>query len=528
MDFADVIALLRRELRLEREMRKADDGVHRRADFVAHVREEHGFHLRGFLGFHLGLAQFGCALLHGLLQILIQFRQTLLPRPDFARHFLETARKFAQFVAALREFAQHFLLEISLLNGGCGARETQERTTEAAGDECDNHHHGQQSCDTDERGSDGQLAHGREDFILLDVEDNLPASQWRGRPVNAPLLAIHRGFCESLGFRCHRFSTGSGLYIGAGKTFAEHEFFLQMHNDLPRPADKEDEFVGAAPPVFLRPAQPGRPHHRAEPVQGQVHGGDAEEVRAGIEHGHHQSHHGDIGSAFIKVRFRNVKAPGFLGAAIPFPFRVVIVVIQPHLIRPALAIHPRHCVRFAPVFVFESHGEAVGFICRHLGKELGHEGNHAGVGLATHGQLAAGRAARQHAHARNEIVHLARGGANLGHGLGVGLLLQFGAGGAVVEPHGQSENQPGGKANAKLKPTGDAVMGKDMFHTEIHRGNLLAHPEPVAAQTMVGTGQISTFRQKVTSKDVSVGQMRQPSCLGLNSSSVDERMEPEE
>ena len=41
VDLADVVALLRRELGLEREVRQADDGVHRRADFVAHVRQEH-------------------------------------------------------------------------------------------------------------------------------------------------------------------------------------------------------------------------------------------------------------------------------------------------------------------------------------------------------------------------------------------------------------------------------------------------------------------------------------------------------
>ena len=50
VDLADVVALLGGELGLEREVRQADDGVHRRADLVAHVREEHGLHLRGFLG----------------------------------------------------------------------------------------------------------------------------------------------------------------------------------------------------------------------------------------------------------------------------------------------------------------------------------------------------------------------------------------------------------------------------------------------------------------------------------------------
>ena len=58
VDLADVVALLGVERRLEREVREADDGVHRRADFVAHVRQEHGLHLRGFLGLLLGREDF--------------------------------------------------------------------------------------------------------------------------------------------------------------------------------------------------------------------------------------------------------------------------------------------------------------------------------------------------------------------------------------------------------------------------------------------------------------------------------------
>ena len=49
VDLADVVALLRGvSVGLERQMRQADDGVHRRADLVAHVREEHRLHFRGF------------------------------------------------------------------------------------------------------------------------------------------------------------------------------------------------------------------------------------------------------------------------------------------------------------------------------------------------------------------------------------------------------------------------------------------------------------------------------------------------
>jgi len=49
----DIIALLRRELGFEGEMREPDDGIHRRADFMTHVGEEHGLHLSGLLGLFL-------------------------------------------------------------------------------------------------------------------------------------------------------------------------------------------------------------------------------------------------------------------------------------------------------------------------------------------------------------------------------------------------------------------------------------------------------------------------------------------
>ncbi len=59
----DVVALLRRERRLQREMRQPDDRVHRRADLVAHVGEEHRLHLGRFLGFLFGFGQ-----MHALLR----------------------------------------------------------------------------------------------------------------------------------------------------------------------------------------------------------------------------------------------------------------------------------------------------------------------------------------------------------------------------------------------------------------------------------------------------------------------------
>ena len=54
VDFADIIALLGIERRLQREMGETDDGVHRGADLVAHICEEirlrTGRVLRGVLG----------------------------------------------------------------------------------------------------------------------------------------------------------------------------------------------------------------------------------------------------------------------------------------------------------------------------------------------------------------------------------------------------------------------------------------------------------------------------------------------
>ncbi len=121
--------------------------------------------------------QFRRALLYRAFQVLIQLRQALLARPDFARHLLETARQFAQFVAALRQFAQHLFLEVSLLDGGGGARQIQQRMAEPSRDEGDDHHHAQQPGHPDEGGADGQLAHGRENGVLFNVKDNLPAGQ---------------------------------------------------------------------------------------------------------------------------------------------------------------------------------------------------------------------------------------------------------------------------------------------------------------------------------------------------------------
>ena len=50
VDLADVVPLLGSHRGLQREVREADDRVHRSPDLVAHVGEEHGLQLRGFLG----------------------------------------------------------------------------------------------------------------------------------------------------------------------------------------------------------------------------------------------------------------------------------------------------------------------------------------------------------------------------------------------------------------------------------------------------------------------------------------------
>ena len=58
LDLAHVVVLARAQARLERQMRHADDRVHRRADLVAHVGQEVGLERGGFLGQLLGAPQF--------------------------------------------------------------------------------------------------------------------------------------------------------------------------------------------------------------------------------------------------------------------------------------------------------------------------------------------------------------------------------------------------------------------------------------------------------------------------------------
>ena len=50
LDRAEIVPLRGRQRRPEREVRHADDRVHRRADLVAHVRQELAFRHRGLLG----------------------------------------------------------------------------------------------------------------------------------------------------------------------------------------------------------------------------------------------------------------------------------------------------------------------------------------------------------------------------------------------------------------------------------------------------------------------------------------------
>ena len=56
LHLVDVVALARRRVGLQRQVRQADDGVHRGADLMAHVGQEVRLHARRFLGHLLGLA----------------------------------------------------------------------------------------------------------------------------------------------------------------------------------------------------------------------------------------------------------------------------------------------------------------------------------------------------------------------------------------------------------------------------------------------------------------------------------------
>src|SRR5262249_56363021 len=58
LNFADIAALSRIEISLEREMRHPDDCIHWRPNFVAHVGEELGLHLGGFFSDILRATQF--------------------------------------------------------------------------------------------------------------------------------------------------------------------------------------------------------------------------------------------------------------------------------------------------------------------------------------------------------------------------------------------------------------------------------------------------------------------------------------
>ena len=88
--------------------------------------------------------QFRRPLANGTLQILIQLGETLFAQPDFARHLPEAVRQFAQFVPALRQVAQHFLLKVSSLDRGSRARQLQQWIGEAAGDDRDQQDQGRQ------------------------------------------------------------------------------------------------------------------------------------------------------------------------------------------------------------------------------------------------------------------------------------------------------------------------------------------------------------------------------------------------
>ncbi|HZL72330.1 MAG TPA: hypothetical protein VFC86_07710 [Planctomycetota bacterium] len=68
---AEVVALLRRQFRVERQLDHPDDAVHRRADLVAHVRQELALRQRGLFGRLLGV-----------LEMLLGFPQLRRPGED--------------------------------------------------------------------------------------------------------------------------------------------------------------------------------------------------------------------------------------------------------------------------------------------------------------------------------------------------------------------------------------------------------------------------------------------------------------
>ncbi len=70
VDLADIVALLGRHLSLQRQVREADDRVHRRAQLVTHVGKEPALRLRGLAQVPVCLFQFARALGNQLLEVI--------------------------------------------------------------------------------------------------------------------------------------------------------------------------------------------------------------------------------------------------------------------------------------------------------------------------------------------------------------------------------------------------------------------------------------------------------------------------
>ena len=107
LDRRQAIALLGRQLAVQRQLGHAEDAVHRRPDFVAHVGEELAL---GAAGFHrlvaradeigVGGAQLGGARLDGLLELILVMQQLQVPLLNLAEHLVESADQLADLVVA--------------------------------------------------------------------------------------------------------------------------------------------------------------------------------------------------------------------------------------------------------------------------------------------------------------------------------------------------------------------------------------------------------------------------------------------
>ena len=99
-DGLDVVTLHRRQVGLEREFGHAQHAIHRRPDLVAHVGQELALVPVGRLGAVLGVAQFGGAERHRLLQAVAVSANLAIQRANLAQHVVEGGDEHADLVGA--------------------------------------------------------------------------------------------------------------------------------------------------------------------------------------------------------------------------------------------------------------------------------------------------------------------------------------------------------------------------------------------------------------------------------------------